>query len=161
MQTISQAATQGGAVSIQQIEQVIAQACPEESYRGKRVLLIVPDGTRTAPVGTMFKSLHRQLGGVTKALDVLIALGTHQPMSEAAIGVRLEISEEERQGAYSKVGFFNHAWDNPAQLKRVGTLTSAEVSELTGGLFSMDVPVEINKMLFDYDQISSWAGVSA
>src|ERR1043165_3037928 len=117
MQTISQAAPKGGAVSIQQVEQVVMQACPAESYRGKRVLLIVPDGTRTAPGGMMFKSLHRQLGGVTKALDVLIALGTHQPMSEAAICVRLEISAEERSGAYGKVGFFNHAWDNPAQLK--------------------------------------------
>ena len=26
-------------------------------YRGKKVLLIVPDGTRTAPVGMMFKAL--------------------------------------------------------------------------------------------------------
>ena len=153
MQTISQSAPKGGAVQISQVEQVVAQACPAESYRGKRVLLIVPDGTRTAPVGLMFKTLHRQLSGVTQAFDILIALGTHQPMSEEAICGRLEITAQERKGAYAKVGFFNHAWDNPAQLKQVGTLTSAEVSELTGGLFSMDVPVEINKMLFDYDQV--------
>ena len=74
MQTISQSAPKGGSVSVQQVEQVIAQACPVESYRGKRVLLVVPDGTRTAPVGLMFKTLHRQLSGVTKALDVLIAV---------------------------------------------------------------------------------------
>ena len=97
MQTISQSAPKGGSVSVQQVEQVIAQACPAESYRGKRVLLIVPDGTRTAPVGLMFKTLHRQLSGVTKALDVLIALGTHQPMSEEAICGRLEISPAQRK----------------------------------------------------------------
>ena len=45
-----------------QVAEIVAQACPVESYRGKRVLLIVPDGTRTAPVGLMFKTLHRQIG---------------------------------------------------------------------------------------------------
>src|SRR5207302_1939749 len=42
---------------------------------------------------------------------------------------------------------------NPSVLKQIGTLSAEEVSQLTGGLFSMDVPVEINRLLFDYDQI--------
>ena len=63
-----------------------------EAYRTRKVLLIVPDGTRTAPMGIVFKALHGQIGSVTRAFDVLIALGTHQPMSEAAICERLEIS---------------------------------------------------------------------
>jgi nickel-dependent lactate racemase len=117
------------------------------------VLLIVPDGTRTAPVGLLFQALHEQIGRVARAFDVLVALGTHQPMSEAAICQRLEISEDQRRSAYGRVRFFNHSWDNPAALKQVGTLTAAEVSELTDGLFSMDVPVEINRLLFDYDQV--------
>ncbi|MCZ7640139.1 MAG: hypothetical protein M5U12_31245 [Verrucomicrobia bacterium] len=62
------------------------------------MLLIIPDHTRTAPVGLMFKALHAQLGEVTRALDVLVALGTHPPMSEAAICQRLELSEAERRG---------------------------------------------------------------
>lgn len=140
-------------VSPAQAAEVIAAACPADSYRGKRVLLIVPDGTRTAPVGLMFKSLHAHIGGVTKALDILVALGTHQPMSEAAICERLEISPEERRTRYGQVVFHNHAWDDPAALKQVGTLTPADVSALTDGLFSMEVPVEINKLVFDYDQV--------
>jgi nickel-dependent lactate racemase len=153
MQTLSASAPKGAALSVEQVEQVVAQACPAGSYRGQRVLLIVPDGTRTAPVGLMFKTLHRQLGGVTKSLDVLIALGTHQPMSEEAICGRLEITAAERKGIYASVGFFNHAWNDPKALKQVGTLAAAEVSELTGGRFAMDVPVEINKLLFEYDQV--------
>ena len=65
----------------------------------------MPDGTRTAPVGLLFQTLHRQLAEVTGALDVLIALGTHQPMSEQAICARLEISESERREAYRQVRF--------------------------------------------------------
>ncbi|MGN6552735.1 MAG: lactate racemase domain-containing protein, partial [Verrucomicrobiota bacterium] len=49
--------------------------------------------------------------------------------------------------------FFNHEWDNPAALQDIGTIPAKDISDLTGGLFSMDVPVEINKLVFNYDQI--------
>lgn len=140
-------------VSELEVGQIVARACPREQYRGKRVLLIIPDGTRTAPVGLMFKCLHQQVGEVTKRFDILVALGTHQPMSEEAICERLEITPEERREAYKNVGFYNHEWDNPAALVEVGVLEPEQVSELTGGLFSMRVPVEVNRMLFDYDQV--------
>src|SRR5262245_41200732 len=92
------------------VRDLIAQACPEKDYRNKRVLLIVPDGTRSAPVGLLFQTLHRLVGEVTQAFDVLVALGTHQPMSEIAICQRLEISEVERRETYRRVRFYNHAW---------------------------------------------------
>jgi nickel-dependent lactate racemase len=150
---IAQAVPPTRRVTAEQVASVIASACPTEAYRGQRVLLIVPDGTRTAPVGLMFQSLHAQIGSVTRAFDVLVALGTHQPMSEAAICQRLEITAAQRASTYRAVRFFNHAWDNPAALRQVGTLTADEIRALTGGLFAMDVPVEINKLVFDYDQV--------
>jgi lactate racemase len=142
-----------GQVSAAQVTEVVAIACPPEDYRQKRVLVIVPDGTRTAPIGLVFKALHAHLGGVTAKLDVLIALGTHQPMSEEAICQRLEISLEERAGTYRKVAFHNHAWDQPAALREIGSIPAAEISRLTGGLFAMDVTVEINRLVYEYDQI--------
>ena len=151
--TISLAAKPHGSLTSEQVASALSQACPADNYRNRRVLLIVPDATRTAPVGLLFKTLHQQLGGVTKSLDVLIALGTHQPMSEEAICQRLEITLDERRGRYAKVAFHNHAWDDPTHLRQVGTLTADEISQLTGGLFSMEVPVEVNKLVFDYDQI--------
>ena len=72
-----------------EVVNIVARTCPAENYRGKKVLLIVPDATRTAPVGLLFKTIHAQIGSATRNLDVLIALGTHQPMSEAAICERL------------------------------------------------------------------------
>lgn len=132
---------------------MVAQACPAKDYRGKKVLLIVPDATRTAPVGLMFQTLFQQVAEVTGAFDVLVALGTHQPMSETAICQRLDITEAERAGKYRGVRFFNHEWDNPAALRRVGVISAQEISDLSGGLFSMEVPVDVNKMIFEYDQI--------
>lgn len=136
-----------------QVAGIVSKTCPEAAYRNRKILLIIPDGTRTAPVGLLFRTLHDQIGRTTAAFDILVALGTHQPMSEEAICARLEITLEERQTTFKRVGFHNHAWNDPAALKRVGTLTASEVHELTGGRFSMDVPVEINKLLFDYDQV--------
>ena len=135
------------------VAQIVAAVCTPEKYRDKRILLIVPDGTRTAPIGLVFEAIFQQIGQVTKALDVLVALGTHQPMNEAAICRRLDISETERRDRYGKVKFFNHAWDSPSALSQIGSLAAQDVSELTDGLFSMDVPVEINKLIFEYDQL--------
>jgi nickel-dependent lactate racemase len=140
-------------VTPEQVAEVVARACPAEAYRGKRVLLIVPDGTRTAPVGLLFRTIHASIGEVTGKLDVMIALGTHQPMSESEICARLEITSEQHRTEYRRVEFINHEWDNPAALKEIGTIPADEIGKLTDGLFAMDVPVEINKRVFDYDQI--------
>lgn len=153
MNTISQTAPAGQSLTAAQAAEVVAQACPAKAYRGKKIILIVPDGTRTAPVGLLFKTLFRQIGEATAAFDILIALGTHQPMSDAAICQRLEITEDEKKGSFGKVRFFNHAWDNPEALVNIGRIPGNEISELSGGLFSMDVPVEVNRLLFNYDQV--------
>jgi nickel-dependent lactate racemase len=152
-QVISEIAPPGNSLSERDVAEVVARACPAKEYRDKRVLLIVPDGTRTAPVGLLFQSLHRQIGEATSSFDVLIALGTHQPMSEAAICERLDITAAERAKTYARVRFFNHAWDNPAALQQIGTISASETRSLTNGLFAMDVPVEINKLIFNYDQV--------
>src|ERR1700704_3788944 len=113
-ETVSQLGKPGMGVTPAKVAELISRVCAPEDYSGKRVLLIVPDGTRTAPIGMVFRALHSQIARGTRAFDVLVALGTHQPMSEAAICQRLEISEPERSSTYAKVRFYNHAWNDPA-----------------------------------------------
>jgi nickel-dependent lactate racemase len=140
-------------LSDSRISEIVARHCAADEYRNRRVLVIIPDGTRTAPIGVMFDTLYRQIGVAAKAFDVLIALGTHQPMSDAAICRRLEITPEQRASTYGRVKFFNHAWNDPAALRQIGLFSPAEVAELTDNRFEMEVPVEINRMLFDYDKV--------
>jgi nickel-dependent lactate racemase len=151
--TLSLTGTNGAAVPEAGVRELIAQACPAKDYKGRKVLLIVPDATRTCPLGLVFKTLFDQIGGVTAALDVMIALGTHQPMSEEAICERLELTAAERGSRFASVRFFNHEWDNPAALRRIGQLSFADTRELTGGLLEMEVPVDVNAKVFEYDQI--------
>jgi nickel-dependent lactate racemase len=63
----------------------------------------------------------------------------------------LEISPQERAEKYGAVRFLNHAWDDPAQLQNIGTISADEISALSSGRFAMDVNVEINRAIFDYD----------
>src|SRR4051794_13319766 len=151
--TLSRTGPTGSYLSHEQVLEVIHEACPASEYRGKKVLLIVPDATRTCPLGMLFKGIFAQVGTVTAALDVMIALGTHQPMSEEAICHRLEISLEERHGKYGSVRLFNHEWHNPSALKYIGSISADEIKNESGGLFAMEVPVNVNRRLFDYDQL--------
>ena len=137
----------------QDVREIVASALAAAKLAGKRVLLIVPDSTRTAPVGLMFRVIHDLIGRDAAALDVIIALGTHPPMSDEAINRRLEITAEERAGKYARVRMLNHSWDDPAALTSLGTLAAGEIGELSGGLFEMEVPVTINRAIYDYDQI--------
>ena len=142
-----------GAVSITQIQELVAHACPAKDYAGRRVLLIVPDSTRTAPIGPFFRALHRQIAASAAVFDVMVALGTHPPMSEEAICHRLEITPTERRAHFGRVRLLNHEWDNPAALRNLGSIPAEEIAALSGGLFAMDVEVKVNARLFDYDQV--------
>jgi len=143
----------GATLDDEAVEDVIGRALASIDAKGKKVLLIVPDSTRTAPVGQVFKTIHRQLNSLASAVDVMIALGTHPPMTEEAIRERLEITEAERTSTYASVKFLNHAWNDPSELQTLGIIPAKEIAILSDGLFSMDVPVEINRNVLAYDQI--------
>jgi nickel-dependent lactate racemase len=143
------------ALSEVEVFSLVAAAFSYNKYdvTGKRVLFIVPDSTRSAPLPMMFRIFHEILGEQVAALDYLVALGTHMTMDEAHLNKLFGLTPEERAGKYAKVGIYNHEWEKPETFKHIGTIPAAEIEEITGGLMSMDVPVTINKMLFDYDQV--------
>ena len=168
-------------LTTEDVQQLLARA-DEELLVGagldptnKRVLVIIPDGTRTAPIPLMFRLLYEQIGRRVAQLDYLIALGTHPPMLHEAIdhlvGVRavqrsnepgyivktpyidhlVGTSAAERAERYPNVRIFNHEWHNPQALQTIGVIPRAEAAELTGGLLAENVPVTLNRLIFDYD----------
>ncbi len=68
----------------------------QHQLTGKRVLVVIPDGTRTAPIPGMFRLLHRELSGRVAALDFLIALGTHRAMTPEQINNLIGVTAQER-----------------------------------------------------------------
>jgi nickel-dependent lactate racemase len=138
-------------LSKNEVREWIAQNVPSDDFCGQRVLLIVPDGTRTAPLPLLFDALYQLLRSQVRKLDVLFALGTHPPMSERQMCQLLGISERERGQLFAELELFNHEWDDPDQLLHLGTLTAQETAEISQGLLSEDVPVTINSRITDYD----------
>ena len=85
------------------------------------------------------------------ALDYLVALGTHQPMDDAALS-RL-VGAPVRDGLAGGSRLFNHRWDRPDTFITAGVLPADEVAALSQGRLSLDVPVRLNRLLWEYDQL--------
>ena len=146
-----------------EVHALLAEGLAQAHLDGKRVLVLIPDGTRTAPIPLMFRLFHEILRGRVAALDFLVALGTHQPLDDAALS-RL-VGTPVRDGwvgaslphshtpTPSRSRVFNHRWDLPETFTTIGTITEHEIRELSQGMLSLDVPVKINKMILDYDQL--------
>ena len=131
--------------------EVFEQGLAQIETVGKKVLIIVPDSTRSAPIPLCFRLVVELLLDRVARLDFLIALGTHLPMDEEKTCQHFGISQEERQTKYARVGMYNHDWQQG--LVHVGTIPAAEIRELSGGLMAEDVHVEVNGRLLDYDRI--------
>jgi len=141
-----------GSVELSEAAEAVGRFFAQNDYTGKRILLIVPDNTRSGPVGNVFKIIYDCLDQKAKAIDILVALGTHQPMSEEQICRRLAIGPDERKNRYAPVRFFNHEWEKPETFTSIGKISADEIHQISNGLFSEEVNVAINKLIFDYDE---------
>ncbi len=127
-----------------------------KKFTGKKVLVLIPDHTRTIPLPQLFKMLVEVLGDASK-LDFMVALGTHPPLDEDSLNKLVGISKEQRLTHYGWVGLSNHSWDKPDALVQIGKLTQTKVKQIAGAAWHRtlggEVPVRINKRVKDYDQI--------
>lgn len=142
-----------GFLSEAEIRDFVHEAAAQMPVDGKRLLLVVPDHTRSMPMSTLFPALHAALRGRVGKLDVLVALGTHPPEPEEQIMGRLGITAETRAGLYADVGLYNHEWQNPEALACIGTIPEEEIYRLSEGRMRQSVDVHINRRVLEYDMV--------
>lgn len=138
----------------EEVREIVARAAETMRPDGKKVLAIVPDHTRSCPLPQMVRLLHAQLAPRARALDFLIALGTHPPLSDAAIDRLFGIEPGRREEVLPGSRVFNHEWKNPDQLVRIGSFTRDEVAGYLAAehhRFARDIDVTINRRLREYD----------
>ena len=68
-----------------EIRGVVASAAKDLNVIGKRIVIIIPDGTRTMPMPALFEMLQEEIGTQAAACDYLVALGTHPLMRDAQL----------------------------------------------------------------------------
>ena len=140
-----------GCLSESRVRDLVAEALEAQDLSGKRIIVLIPDSTRTAPIPLMFRILKDQLSRRVKKLDFLVALGTHQPMGDAALS-RL-VGQPVVDGLAGECRIHNHRWDVPETFVKLGVITADEIATATGGLMSLEVPVTVNRLVLDYDLV--------
>jgi nickel-dependent lactate racemase len=134
-----------------ELSRVLQEGLAQLPVDGRRVLVLIPDRTRTMPMPAMFDALERELGPRVSALDYLVALGTHSPMRDEALS-RL-IGRPVSHGRAGDRRILNHRWDDPATFVELGRIPAAEIEALTEGRLTEAVPVALNRLVTEYDHV--------
>lgn len=125
-------------------------------FNGQRLLVLIPDHTRSLPLPFLFRALVDILNGA-KQLDFMVALGTHPPLGEDSLNKLVGITAVERATIFKHVGLLNHAWDNPSVLTSLGFIEQDEIKQIAGSRWHSSLPSEvdirINMAAVEYDQI--------
>ncbi|HEX9384956.1 MAG TPA: lactate racemase domain-containing protein [Anaerolineales bacterium] len=128
----------------------------DDKFHNQRVLILIPDNTRSIPLPFLFRSLVDILRDVQQ-LDFMVALGTHPPLSEDSIHSLVGITAEERNTIFKNIGLLNHEWDTPSALTSLGFIEQDEIKQVAGQSWHSSLPdevnIRINKAALEYDHI--------
>ncbi|MDX6257057.1 MAG: hypothetical protein QOJ11_3391 [Frankiales bacterium] len=118
----------------------IGEALAAEDLTGKSVLLLIPDGTRTAPMPMIVSAVRAAVDRLT----VMVALGTHQPMDPPALAKLVGTDEIE---------VLNHDWADPGTFVSLGVISAEEVSAISGRRLAREVDVRVNRAVVEHDVV--------
>jgi lactate racemase len=128
----------------------------ERQFTNQRVLVLIPDHTRSLPLPYLFRSLVDILPD-SKQLDFMVALGTHPPLSDENLYKLVGISSEERATTFKHIGLLNHAWETPSTLTSLGLMGQDEIKQIAGASWHTSLPnavdIRINRAALEYDHI--------
>jgi nickel-dependent lactate racemase len=151
----AQAVAGSGLLTQDQVLAVLRQGLGQK-FAGQKVLVLIPDHTRSLPLPFLFRSLVEVLG-TAKQLDFMVALGTHPPLSSESLNRLVGITQQERSTTFKHIGLLNHAWDDPSALAAIGRMSQDEIREIAGSSWHAslpdEVPILINRAALEYDHI--------
>jgi nickel-dependent lactate racemase len=141
----------GTSLSEDEVTAFVAESLAGVDLDGRSVCLVVPDGTRSCPLPLLLKAIHAALTGRATRTTVLIALGTHAAMDDAALARHLGHPEGGLDTAYPGMTVMNHEWWDPQTFVSVGTIPSERISELSEGRLDQAVDVRLNRHVVEHD----------
>ena len=128
----------------------------EGQFANQRLLVLIPDHTRSLPLPFLFRLLVDVLRNA-KQLDFMVALGTHPPLSDESLHKLVGITAEERNTTFKHIGLLNHTWNTPSALISLGVIEQDEIRQIAGKNWHSSLPnevnIRINKAALQYDHI--------
>ncbi|SDB86036.1 Nickel-dependent lactate racemase [Raineyella antarctica] len=139
-------------LSTEQVEAFVTEAINGLDVDGKNVCLIVPDATRTCPLPLLLGPVHKALQGRVASMKAVIALGTHQAMSEESIAAFFGYEAGHSEDVYPGLEILNHEFWKADQITDLGTVPAERVTELSGDrLHGVPMKVELNRHAAEAD----------
>jgi nickel-dependent lactate racemase len=135
------------------VKEIIEAGTSTRLYENKRVLVLTPDATRSGPLPMIVRAVAEVMAKRAAKLDFMVALGTHPPLSEDKILALYGITPQCRKETFDRSDFFCHRWDLPKTFLRIGYLSAEDVEKISGGLLKEKVPIDINRIIYNYDLI--------
>lgn len=137
-----------------QLTSQIQTGLAQRDFRGQRVLVLIPDATRTMPMPRYFTIVRAALRQAGAHLQTwMVALGTHPAMDAGALNQLLGCDVAQVCASEPDIQVVNHAWQDPQTLVQIGTIESTTMAQLSGGLSTDAVPVRINRAVLTHDHI--------
>lgn len=143
----------GGVLGADEVRQFVETALAGAGLEGRSVCVVVPDPTRRCPVPLLLSAIRDALAGRARRVSVLVALGTHPPLEEAARARLLGYAPGRSAEQFPGWAVADHAWWDPGSLVEVGTLPAARLAELSGDRLLRPVPVRVNRWVVEHDAV--------
>ena len=151
----AQAIAESGLLTHDEVMQVLTKGLGGR-FTGQKVLVLIPDHTRSLPLPELFRMVVEVLHDVGK-LNVMVALGTHPGYPEEGLNHLVGITAAERATTFRHVGLLNHAWNDPEELTSLGVLDQDEIKRLAGQNWHPSLPneinIRINKAVLEHDAV--------
>lgn len=148
MINIAKVAAQSSGIPDRELSDLLQQSIGDQQAALKKVLLIPPDATRLYSGAGKITAMYYQMLKDSCHVDIMPALGTHDGMTESECLMFFGPDVPYK-------AFISHNWRQ--DVVKLGEVPGDFVSEVSEGLMSEPIAVEVNKRILDksYDLIIS------
>lgn len=137
--------SQGSNLDLRTLREIVARSLNAIS-EGSRIVAIVPDKTRDDITSILLPVAIGELAEKRPSMfDVLVAQGTHAPMTDAEKNAKTGRDSWADWAANGVI--HDHRWNDPQELIELGEIGYETVSSLTEGAYNESVKVTVNRRL--------------
>jgi len=128
----------------------------EAEVAGEHVLVLVPDRASNLPIPRVFSILLEALHRAAR-IEVMVARGPLPPFTDDELTELIGMDRTHLGQAHRALALVNHAWQDPDQLRSIGSIAAMRMREIAGELWhpvlGSAVDVRVNRVALEADRV--------